>query len=206
MASKRTTTRSRSSTQARSARGKRAKAGGRKPAGVLAMLQDDHRRVKSLFQKLERAKSDSEQRSQLAEQACRELRIHAALEEELFYPAIRDQIRDEELVDQAEVEHQSARQLIEQLEQLDPQDPRHAATCRVLAEYVQHHVQEEEKQIFPQVKRAKMDLDAMAEQMQTRRQELLGSAGMGPEEGAGAEQGMERMGRTTTRYRDVARH
>lgn len=177
-------------------------------ADVLAILKDDHDRVKKLFRRFERMKDGDTQMSQLVEQACRELEIHAMLEEEIFYPRIRERMKESELLEEAEVEHESAKHLIQQLKRLDADDPKYAATFSVLAEYVQHHVREEENEIFPRVRRARMDLVAMGEELQARRKELLES---GEFAATGMPGGMERESiprrdRDATHYRDVARH
>lgn len=208
MASKRTTRTGSARKKAHAKRSPARAARTARRADVLAILKDDHDRVKKLFRRFERMKDGDAQMSQLVEQACRELEIHAMLEEELFYPRIRERIRESDLVEEAEVEHESAKHLIHQLKRLDAEDPKYAATFAVLAEYVQHHVREEENEIFPQVRRARIDLVAMGEELQARRQELLESgefATVGAPGGVDRE-GLTRRDRDATQYRDVARH
>jgi hemerythrin-like domain-containing protein len=141
---------------------------------VLNMLKDDHKKAKKAFQEFERLdkRQQGEDCQALAMQTCSELTLHAMLEEELFYPAIREVMREQSLIDEAEVEHASAKTLIADLQQLPPQERSYAATFKVLGEYVQHHIKEEESEIFPQLARAKLDWDALLQQMTARRESL----------------------------------
>lgn len=134
---------------------------------ALELLINDHRNVRKLFKEYEKIheKAAAEDKQELAEQICTEFLMHANVEEQIFYPAVRDAIKDEELIDEAEVEHQTARDLIEQIQAMTPDDELYDAKVRVLGEYVEHHVEEEEKEMFPKVKKAKLDLDAMGEEM-----------------------------------------
>ena len=99
--------------------------------------------------------------------------MHTALEEEIFYPAVREAIDDEDLMNEAAVEHETARMLVEQLENMGPDDPNYFATFTVLGEYVRHHIKEEQGEMFPAARKAGLDLAALAERMQARRDELL---------------------------------
>jgi hypothetical protein len=103
------------------------------------------------------------------------------LEEEIFYPAVRDKLEDSSLIDEAEVEHTVAKQLIGDLEEMTPDEELYDAKFTVPGEYVNHHVAEEEKEIIPQVKKAKVDLQALAKEIQQRKQELEQQAGVAPE-------------------------
>lgn len=143
---------------------------------VLTMLKDDHKRAKKAFRDFEKMDphENPEECRALVDQACAELEVHALLEEELFYPAVRSCFSEEELIDEAEVEHSTVKMLIQQLHSLDPEDEKFAATFKVLGEYVKHHVKEEEGEIFPQLNRAKMDWKGLCDEMQTRREELMG--------------------------------
>lgn len=141
---------------------------------VLGQLKDDHKRVKKAyrdFQKLDR-EEDPEACEALVSQVLDELSVHAAVEEELLYPAARDAIDEADLIDEAEVEHESMHALIEQLRGMSPDDEKYAARFTVLCEYVLHHVKEEEGEMFPQLERAKLDWESLAAEMQERRQEL----------------------------------
>jgi hemerythrin superfamily protein len=135
---------------------------------AIELLKADHKKVKKLFKDYEKMKDDGEaaDRQALAEEICTELTLHAEVEEELFYPAAREVIEEEELLDEAEVEHASAKDLIAQIREGDPSDPMFDAKVKVLGEYVNHHIEEEEKEMFPKVKKAKqLDLDALGEEI-----------------------------------------
>jgi hypothetical protein len=171
---------------------------------VLDMLIEDHKSVKKLFREFEKldVEDDSEEAESLVALTCAELKLHTQLEEECFYPAVRAALKEADLVDEAEVEHASAKQLIEQLETMDIQDPKLAATFKVLGEYVKHHVKEEESEMFPQLQRARIEWEQLLGQMMQRRNELeleLGLAEdeeMTEEEDAGA--GVEASTSTTS--------
>jgi hemerythrin-like domain-containing protein len=164
-----------------------------KEMDAYALLEEDHKRVQKLFKEFEKAdREDLEAMRRLVETACDELEIHAALEEELFYPMLSAALEedDQELVAEAHVEHDSAKQLIEQLRSLQPGDPMYAATFTVLGEYVNHHIEEERKEIFKQAKRAKIDADELGEQLAQRKQEMQeGSRGSGDGEPQRARRG-----------------
>ena len=146
-----------------------------KSADAIAMLKADHDKVKKLFKEFERmhnAQSD-EEAEQLATQICNELTVHAKLEEEIFYPEVRAAIDDEDLIDEAEVEHASAKELIAQIESARSGDDKFAAKVMVLGEYVNHHIKEEQDEIFPEAKKAKVDMKAMASRLASRKEELM---------------------------------
>lgn len=142
------------------------------------LLVADHKEVKRLFKdynKLVEQGADVEEKTALALQICAMLTAHATVEEELFYPAAREVLgEDEDLVDEADVEHATAKDLITQIEAGTPDDPLYDARVKVLGEYIDHHVKEEEGEIFPKVRKSDMDLDALGEEMAARRAELLG--------------------------------
>jgi len=146
----------------------------RSAAGAIEMLKDDHAKVKKAFKEFEKMdRSDTESCRQMVESVCEDLRVHTSLEEEIFYPAVRAAIEDEDIMNEAAVEHETAKMLIEQLENMGPDDPNYFATFTVLGEYVMHHVQEEEGEMFPQAKKAQdLDLDALGEEMRRRKEEL----------------------------------
>ena len=143
---------------------------------AVALLTNDHQEVKDLFERYEdlaQADSDDEEKKNLAEEICTMLTVHATIEEEIFYPAARDAIDDESLLNEAEVEHQSAKDLIAQIQASDPSDALYDAQVKVLGEYVNHHVEEEEGELFPRVKEADLDLDELGAEMGARQEELL---------------------------------
>jgi hypothetical protein len=137
------------------------------------MLKNDHERVQALFQRFERARGGS-QKERIAQTICDELKLHAQLEEELFYPAARAAIDDNDLLNEAEVEHASAKDLIAQIESSSPSDPKYDALVTVLGEYIRHHVKEEEGEMFKKVRRSELDLVDLAERMQARKRSLQG--------------------------------
>ena len=142
------------------------------PRDALALLRADHQLVQELFDKFEKTRAE-ERKSALAEQICNELTVHAQIEEEIFYPAVREAIRDEDLIHEATVEHQSAKDLIAQIEASNASDELFDAKVKVLGEYVKHHVKEEQSELFPQVRKTKLDLKELGERLMTRKQELM---------------------------------
>lgn len=144
---------------------------------AIGSLLNDHRKVDKLFKDFEKAKS-TEEKEQIARTVCNELAVHAVLEEELFYPAVRE-INPEkfsELLNEAKVEHESAKALIAQITSMTPEDELFDARVTVLGEYVRHHVKEEEEQLFPKIIDEKCDLRAVAKEMDARRPELSKAA------------------------------
>jgi hemerythrin superfamily protein len=149
---------------------------------VLDMLAADHKKVQKMFKDFEKIQDDDAAKQQLVETCCAELTIHDHLEEELFYPALRDTIKQVDLINEAQVEHATAKQLIAELSSMQPDEELYDAKFTVLGEYVKHHIEEEEKEIFPKAKKAGLDLEAMAEEAQERKLELQEEFGMAPEE------------------------
>jgi len=139
----------------------------RKPDSAIALLMEDHEYVKKAFRAFE--KMDEEDQPALVKQVCAALKVHTKIEEEIFYPAVRRAIKDEDLMNEAEVEHDSAKSLIKQLERMKPSDPKFAATFTVLGEYVNHHVKEEEEEMFPKVRRARVNLKALGARLMGRK-------------------------------------
>ena len=140
------------------------------------LLQRDHADVKKLFKQYEKladAEADGEERQALATQICQMLTVHATIEEEIFYPAAREAEVEDDLLDEAEVEHASAKDLIAQIQSMSPDDELYDAKVTVLGEYVDHHVQEEEGEMFPKARRAKVDLVGLGEQLKARKEELM---------------------------------
>lgn len=146
---------------------------------ILNELKDDHKRIKKAYRDFQKQDhhEDPQACAPLVEQVLSELRVHAALEEELLYPAARGQVAEEDLIDEAEVEHEMLHVLIEQLSLMDPEDDLYAARFTVLCEYLVHHVKEEEGEIFPQLERARLDWEALGREMDERRQELMSAEG-----------------------------
>ena len=143
---------------------------------ALALLKADHKEVNGLFKEYEKmaeAEADAEERQTLAEQICDMLTVHATIEEEIFYPAARESEVDSDLLDEAEVEHASAKDLIAQIKGMSPDDELYDAKVKVLGEYVNHHVEEEEGEMFPKCRKAKMDIATLGMELETRKSSLM---------------------------------
>ncbi len=156
---------------------------GESDTSALKLLKKDHDEVDALFQKYESDKDDmrSAQRQKLAAQICDMLTVHATIEEEIFYPAVRNVSEDvRDLVAEAAVEHQSLKDIIGRLESAPVTDPLFDAGVKVLAEYVKHHVREEEDELFPKVRSSDLDLEALGERLQMRKAELMSEDGPAP--------------------------
>ena len=146
-----------------------------KASGAVELLKEQHDKVKKAFKEFEKLeREDTEAQQELVQSVCEDLKLHTTLEEELFYPAAREAIDDEDLLNEAQVEHETAKMLIEQLENMGPDDPNFHATFTVLGEYVLHHVKEEEGELFPQVKKTDLDLEELGARMRSRMEELMG--------------------------------
>ena len=141
------------------------------------LLADDHREVHALFEqyrKLARGGASGDERRPLAEEICTLLTVHAALEEEIFYPAARAAAIDASVLDEAEVEHASAKDLIAQIRDMEPDAPLYDAKVSVLGEYIDHHVGEEEHELFPKCRASAMDLNDLGIRIAARKDELMG--------------------------------
>ena len=160
----------------------RKSAASRGAKDAIAMLKADHQRVHRLCEQFGHAAEagDDARRRGLAERICQELEVHAQLEEELFYPAVRAAVDDDDLMDEAQVEHQTAKDLIRQIRAMSPDDALHDAKVKVLGEYVDHHVGEEEDEMFPKAKKARVDLADLAQRMAARRAQLESERSMAP--------------------------
>ena len=145
------------------------------PQDAIAILSADHRKVEALFEQYEVLKEsgDPDEKAALAARICLELTVHAKVEEEIFYPAAREAIEDEDLMDEAEVEHASAKDLIAQLSESDPEDDLFDAKVKVLGEYIEHHVKEEEGEMFAKAKKAKLDIAALGVEIEARKDALM---------------------------------
>jgi hemerythrin superfamily protein len=143
---------------------------------AIEMLKADHIAIKKLFiafhQLSDRSNTDGERRA-VAERICTELTVHGQIEEEIFYPAVRAAIGDDALVDQAEVEHASARELIAEISAMAPTDEQFDAKVIVLGKHIDAHVEEEHSKIFPKAKKAKVDLKAVGTRLASRKAKLM---------------------------------
>ena len=141
------------------------------------LLDADHKAVKKMFteyEELTEARGNTrEKRRALADKICRELLVHTQIEEEIFYPGIRKGVGDEMMMNEAKVEHMSAKELITQIQGMDASDPLYDAKVLVLGEYVEHHVKEERTQMFPKARATKVDLVKMKDALQSRKEELM---------------------------------
>ena len=140
------------------------------------LLDADHIAVKKLFtayKKLCDNDAAADEKRELAAQICKELTIHAQIEEDIFYPEVREAIDGEALLDEAEVEHGTAKDLIRQISEMEPDDDLYDARVTVLGEYIDHHVKEEREEIFVKARKSRLDLVAMADELSQRKMELL---------------------------------
>lgn len=149
------------------------------PKDACALLDADHRAVKKLFQEYDsllpsQSRTAIARKAELAQEICSQLTVHAQIEEEIFYPALRAAIKETDLLAEAEVEHQTAKDLIAQIEARGDEGEIFDAKVTVLGEYIDHHVKEERNEIFPKARAAKrLDLIAMRAELEQRKTELL---------------------------------
>lgn len=145
-------------------------------------LDADHKAVKKMFKVYEelagsKARDAAQKKLELAREICHELTVHATIEEEVFYPALREALKETDILAEAEVEHAGAKDLIAQIEAMNQADEMFDAKVKVLGEYIDHHVKEERNEIFPKARAGrKLDLFAMRDQLQARKEELMGAA------------------------------
>ncbi|WP_298285168.1 hemerythrin domain-containing protein [Novosphingobium sp.] len=148
-----------------------------KPVDAIKLLKDDHKEVKGYFKQYETLEDDAEKQA-LADKICLALTVHAQIEEEIFYPATREAIDDDDLLDEAEVEHASAKQLIAEIQAMKAGDRLFDAKVTVLGEYIDHHVKEEEGEMFPESRDGDLDLKQLGEQLAARKAELMAQTKM----------------------------
>jgi len=163
---------------------------------ALDLLREDHKKVKQLFQDFEQAEDD-EAKSKIVAQATTELKIHTAIEEEYFYPAMRKQAKAADLIDEAEEEHLAAKEIIEEIEDMEDDDSGVGEKFRELAREVQHHIQEEEGEIFPKAEEKNLDLEKIGRQMSDRKIELKDEMGIVEDEEMTEKQPSKRHGSRT---------
>jgi len=158
------------------------------PKDGLQLLAADHRKVEDLFESFEKATGASA-KEKIVKEICTELKVHAQIEEEIYYPEIRGKVEDDAL-DEAYVEHDGAKLLINELEAATPDEAYYDAKVKVLQEQIEHHVKEEEKErdnLFQQTRAADIDLEALGERLAARKAELMAlaqSEGLPPAEAA----------------------
>jgi hemerythrin superfamily protein len=146
-----------------------------KPADAIKFLKDDHKEVKTYFKQYETLENDDEKQA-LADKICLALTVHAQIEEEIYYPAVREALDDDDMLDEAEVEHASAKQLIAEIQAMKVGDRLFDAKVIVLGEYVEHHVEEEEGEMFPESRDTELDLKELGAQLAARKEELMAQA------------------------------
>ena len=142
------------------------------PKDAIALLRADHKRVSALFEQFEKTRSAARKQKLVAE-ICLELTVHAALEEEIFYPAVKAALRDKELVPEATVEHQSVKDLIAQVQGIEADGEMYDARVKVMGEFVKHHVKEEQNEMFPKAAKTRLDMVALRDEMLARREALM---------------------------------
>jgi len=144
-----------------------------KTTNAIALLKEDHEKVKELFDKFEEA-NGSATKAKIVADAVKELKIHATVEEELFYPALRQKMDDEEgILEEADEEHHVAKVLIAELETMRGDEDHWEAKFTVLAESVRHHIKEEEGQMFKEAKKTDIDFEVLGSQMAHLKQKLM---------------------------------
>lgn len=142
---------------------------------AIALLKADHRQVEEWFEQFEKSRSD-EKKTDLAQNICKALRVHTQIEEEIFYPAFLEATGDKDLHHEAEIEHDGAKNLIEQIESSSPADEYFDSKVKVLSEMIKHHVKEEERPsdgMFAEARKSSMDLDALGAEMAALKERLM---------------------------------
>lgn len=131
---------------------------------LIKLLKEDHKKVKDLFAEFEESKNkkNSKKKAEIVNQICHELTLHALAEEKIVYPVAREEIKDTDLMDEADEEHAGAKNLIKQLISMDPEESHYDAKVTVLKEYIEHHVKEEENIMLPELEKANIDGEELA--------------------------------------------
>ena len=150
-----------------------------KAPDAIALLKDDHAKVSALFKQYDKLGDKAyAQKLALARKICKELKVHVQIEEEIFYPATRAALpKEDDLLDEAQVEHDGAKGLIRQLDAMKAEDDLFDAKVTVLGEYIKHHVKEEHEEMFPKVRKSKLDLRELGMRMAFRKAELAKQLG-----------------------------
>ncbi len=138
------------------------------------VLEQDHREVEEWFNEYDELKeSDEDRKAELSEKICLALKVHAQIEEEIFYPQAREASQDNDLIDEAVVEHATVKNLIGEIEGMEVGEELYDAKIQVLGEMVKQHIKEEEEELFPELQSTKMDLDAVGKELAERKEELM---------------------------------
>ena len=163
---------------------------------AIALLRADHKRVTDLYEQYESTRSAAKKKALVAS-ICLELSVHAQVEEEIFYPAVKAALKDKELVPEAQVEHASLKELIAQVKDKEPDGEMFDAKIKVMSEYTKHHVKEEQNEMFPKAKNTRLDMKELGARIAARKEELMAnpelmeaspSTAMQPEETASTEE------------------
>jgi len=139
---------------------------------AIALLRADHKRVSELFAQYESTRSTAKKKTLVAS-ICLELSVHARVEEEIFYPAVKAALKDKELVPEAQVEHASLKELIAQVKDQEPDGEMFDAKITVMSEYTKHHVKEEQNEMFPKAKKTRLDMQELGARIAARKEELM---------------------------------
>ena len=168
----------------------KSKSGAKAQPLAIELLMADHRKVEDLFEQYEAEKEegDDDTKRRIANRICGELTVHAQVEEEIFYPWLRENLDEDdmEMLEEAQVEHNGAKDLIAQIESAGEVDATYDAKVKVLSEYIKHHVKEEENEIFPEVSSQKDELDELGQEMTARKEELIEEFGLAEDDEEGA--------------------
>ncbi len=143
-----------------------------KTQDAIALLRADHKLVSALFAEYDKTRSNSKKKT-LVSQICTELSVHTQVEEEIFYPAVKQALKDKEMIPEGLVEHATLKELISQVEGIEPNGEMFDAKIKVLSEYVKHHVKEEHNEMFPQAKATKLDMIELGGRIAARKKTLL---------------------------------
>jgi hypothetical protein len=164
----------RKATKGKTAQGKstRQAEGAAEAISAIELLEGDHREVEGYFEEYEELEDD-DAKAELSAKICLALKVHTQIEEELFYPAARKATEDDDLLDEAIVEHAGAKHLIAEIEDMKVGDELYDAKIKVLGEQIKHHVKEEEEELFPETESAKLDVEALGKKLAARKEELM---------------------------------
>ena len=150
---------------------------------AIALLKADHKKVSDLFEQYEKSRSATRKQTIVAT-ICRELTVHAMIEEEIFYPAVKAALKDKELVPEAIVEHATLKEFIAKVDGKLPDGEMFDAHVQVFGEYVKHHVKEEQNEMFPKARKTRLDMQALGQQMLERKEALMANPDGLPKEPA----------------------
>jgi hypothetical protein len=169
---KKTTTKTASKTVARKAPAKSTNGSASGGPDAIALLRADHKRVAALYDQYDGTRSTSKKKALVAT-ICQELSVHAQVEEEIFYPAVKAALKDKEMVPEAQVEHATLKELIAQVKDKEPDGEMFDAKIKVMSEYTKHHVKEEQTEMFPKAQKTKLDMKALGARIAARKEELM---------------------------------